>query len=296
MAKSSANLALSRFCVSLLNMTAGWSQASRTRLANILGFIAWYVLASRRHVTLTNLRLCFPEKTEEERVDLAKKIFKNLMRAAVDHSVLWKGTKEDVLQMVRVEGKETLIEAAKDGVIVVAPHFVGLDACGICLNTFMHGASLYQKQSNPVWDEWALHGRKRFGDPILIPKSRTAMREVLELLKEKTPFYYLPDMDHGARNSVFVPFFGVPAATLPMVSRLARVTKCKVMWGIAEMTDDGYVMHLSEPLKDFPTRDYVADTARLNRELEEYILKYPDQYLWTHRRFKTRPEGESPVY
>ncbi len=296
MAKSQINQLISRASIALLNMTANWKQSSRTRLANLLGNIAWYVLARRRHVTLTNLKLCFPDWSEGKRIQTAKQVFRNLMRAALDHSVLWVGTKEQVLQMVKFEGKENLIEAANDGVIVVAPHFVGLDAGGIAINTFLRGSSLYQRQSNPVWDEWAYKGRKRFSDPILIPKSENAMREVLSLLKEKVPFYYLPDMDHGARNSVFVPFFNVPAATLPMVSRLARVTKCKVLWGIAEMTDDGYIMHLSKPLDNFPTRDYVADTLRINKELEAFILKHPDQYLWTHRRFKTRPEGEPSVY
>ena len=108
--------------------------------------------------------------------------------------------------------------------------------------------------------------------------------------------YYLPDMDHGARNSVFVPFFGVQAATLPMVSKLAKLTGAKVIWGIAETTPEGYVMHLSKPLENFPTSDATADTLRLNQELEQFILKHPDQYLWTHRRFKTRPEGEPSVY
>lgn len=296
MAKSALNLAISRLTISLMNKTVNWKQSSRNRLARFFGFVAWYALPRRRHICLTNLKLCFPDWTEEKRISVAKGVFQNLVRAAIDHSVLWKGTEEQVLKMVKFSGKENLIEAAKDGVIVVAPHFVGIDSGGIAINTFLRGASLYQTQTNPIWDEWAYHGRKRFSDPILIPKSNLAMREVLELLKKKVPFYYLPDMDHGARNSVFSPFFGVQAATLPMVSRLARIAKCKVLWCITETTDDGYIVHLSEPLKDFPTKDYKADTDRLNKELEQFILQHPDQYLWTHRRFKTRPEGEPPVY
>lgn len=115
-------------------------------------------------------------------------------------------------------------------------------------------------------------------------------------MKEGLPFYYLPDMDHGVKNSIFVPFFGVKAATLPMVSRLARVTKAKVFWCIATMTDHGYHVIISKPWENFPTKDFEADTLRVNQELEEWIRAYPDQYLWVHRRFKTRPEGERSLY
>ena len=272
--KSALNLLISKTCVALVNGMSGWEQTSRTRLANFLASVTWYVLARRRKIALTNL-----------------------IRAALDHSVLAKGTEAQVLEMVKFEGKEQFEELCKtDKVIIVAPHFVGLDAGGIAMNTIVRGASLYQTQSNPVWDKWAFDARKRFSDPVLIPKSNSAMKEVIRALRASLPFYYLPDMDHGARNSVFVPFFGVQAATLPMVSKLAKLTGAKVIWGIAETTPEGYVMHLSKPLENFPTSDATADTLRLNQELEQFILKHPDQYLWTHRRFKTRPEGEPSVY
>ena len=295
--KSALNLLISKTCVALVNGMSGWKQTSRTRLANFLASVTWYVLARRRKIALTNLRLCFPEWSEQKRVETAKGVFRNLIRAALDHSVLAKGTEAQVLEMVKFEGKEQFEELCKtDKVIIVAPHFVGLDAGGIAMNTIVRGASLYQTQSNPVWDKWAFDARKRFSDPVLIPKSNSAMKEVIRALRASLPFYYLPDMDHGARHSVFVPFFGVQAATLPMVSKLAKLTGAKVIWGIAETTPEGYVMHLSKPLENFPTSDATADTLRLNQELEQFILKHPDQYLWTHRRFKTRPEGEPSVY
>ncbi len=280
-----------------LNSTASWKQSSRTTLANFLAFIAWYAIPKRRKICLRNLELCFPDWSPEKRVQTAKGVFRNLLRATLDHSVLWTGTKEDVEKMVTFEGKEQFVELLKQGtVIVVTPHFVGLDACGIGINTFYRGCSLYQPQSNPVWDKCALDGRRRFADPVLIPKSPTAIKEVIRALRKGISFYYLPDMDHGRRNSIFVPFFGVPAATLTMVSRLAKMTNSKVLWGIAETTPEGYTMHLSDPLPNFPTDDPAADTERITKELENFILQRPDQYLWTHRRFKTRPEGEPSVY
>ena len=295
--KSALNLLISKTCVALVNGMSDWKQTSRTHLADFLASVTWFVLARRRKIALTNLRLCFPEWSEQKRVETAKGVFRNLIRAALDHSVLAKGSKDQVLDMVKFEGKEQFEALCKtEKVIIVAPHFVGLDAGGVAMNTIVRGASLYQTQSNPVWDKWAFEARKRFSDPVLIPKSNSAMKEVIRALRASLPFYYLPDMDHGARNSVFVPFFGVQAATLPMVSKLAKLTGAKVIWGIAETTPEGYTMPLSKPLENFPTNDATADTLRLNQELEQFILKHPDQYLWTHRRFKTRPEGEPSVY
>ncbi len=295
--KSALNLLLSKFTVATLNKTANWKQSSRTRLANALGTVAWYVVPKRRKICLKNLRLCFPDWPEEKRVEVAKNVFKNLLRALLDHSVLWAGTKEQVEKMVKFDGKEMFLDlASKKPVLIVTPHFVGLDAGGIAINTYYRGFSLYQPQTNPVWDEWAYKGRKRFADPILIRKGKNALKQAVRALKQGLAMYYLPDMDNGRLNSIFVPFFGVPAATLPMVSRLAKVTGAAVIWGIAEMTPEGYTMHLLGPLENFPTNDVEADTLRITHGIEQFVLQHPDQYLWTHRRFKTRPEGEPDVY
>ena len=245
----------------------------------------------------SDLRLCFPELSEDERIRLARRVYVRLARAAIDHGTLWTGTKEEVQALVKFEGLEHLLNRENRPIIVVSPHFAGLDAAGIALNTYVRGVSLYQKQSNPVWDKALLEGRLRFSNPVLIAKTGdNDLRTVMKHIREGLPFYYLPDMDHGARNSIFVPFFGVKAATIPMVSRLARVMRAKVVWCIATMTEDGYRVEISAPLENFPTKDPEADTMRLNKELEAYIRRHPDQYLWVHRRFKTRPEGEPSVY
>ena len=270
----------------------------REGLARVAAFLLWVAIPKRRKVITTNLKLCFSQMPAKERKALARRVYVRLARAAIDHGTLWEADKEEIQKFVTFEGLENLLDNASEGpVIVVAPHFAGLDAAGIALNTYIRGVSLYQKQSNPAWDEAVLKGRKRFSDPVLIAKSDTSdLRPVLRAMKEGLPFYYLPDMDHGVKNSIFVPFFGVKAATLPMVSRLARVTKAKVFWCIATMTDHGYHVIISKPWENFPTTDFEADTLRVNQELEEWIRAYPDQYLWVHRRFKTRPEGERSLY
>jgi KDO2-lipid IV(A) lauroyltransferase len=269
----------------------------RAFYARIIASVLWYAIPKRRKVTLTNLRLCFPEKTEAERVEIAKSTYRHLARAALDHGVLWAGTAEEVDAMVRFDGIKEMLDTEERNIIVVVPHFAGLDAAGIGIGLHVRCCTLYQKQSNQAWDDAARAGRSRFSEPVLIAKSdRNDLRQVIRAMRQGLPFFYLPDMDHGARNSVFVPFFGVQAATLPMVSRLARLTKSKVVFMVSEMTDDGYVVHVSDFWKDFPTDDYVADTRRVTAELEKWILRLPDQYMWLHRRFKTRPEGEPSVY
>lgn len=289
---------LSRFWVAVVKSLRYASPRFRARLARAAGSLMWSVLARRRRVALTNLRLCFPDKTEKEREAMARSTFVHLARAALDHGVLWAGSRQDIENLVKFEGVENITQNAHEPLIVISPHFVGLDAAGIGLNLHVRGCSLYQKQSNPVWDKAALEGRLRFSNPVLIAKTGGGqdLKQVLRAMREGLPFYYLPDMDHGAKNSIFVPFFGVPAATVPMASRLAQIMKARVVMCIAEMTDEGYVIHISKPWEDFPSSDVQADTRRITAELERWIEKFPDQYLWTHRRFKTRPEGESSVY
>lgn len=269
----------------------------RNALARLVGAIFWYAVPMRRHVIMTNLRLCFPRWSEKQRLQIAHANYVRLARAALDHGVLWKGSREKVQKLVEFEGLEHVLNRDNRPLIVVAPHFVGLDAAGIALNLYVRGVSLYQRQSNAEWDRAALQGRLRFSHPILIAKtSSNDLRPVIRAMREGMPFYYLPDLDNGRRNSVFVPFFGVPAATLPMASRLAHVLKAKVLFCVAHMTDTGYKVHISAPLEGFPTKDFMADTVRLTALLEDWILRYPDQYLWTHRRFKTRPLGEPSLY
>ncbi len=287
----------SRQWVKLIKSLRHLSPVNRDRLAGALAWVLWLVIPKRRHVTLTNLKLCFPDMTEAERKALARRVYGRLARAALDHGVLWEGSAEEIRKFVTFEGLDGLLNTVGEPVIVVAPHFVGLDAAGIALNTYVRGVSLYQKQSNPVWDEAVLAGRKRFSDPVLIAKSdANDLRPIIRAMREGLPFYYLPDMDHGEKNSIFVPFFGVSAATIPMVSRLAKLMRAKVFWCIATMTDSGYHVILSEPWQAFPTNNPEADTLRINRELEDWIRAYPDQYFWVHRRFKTRPNGEAPLY
>lgn len=286
-----------RLWIALINATAHWSVAARTRLGNVLGDLLWLAIWPRRRITLVNLRACFPQRPEAERRAIGRRLFRNIARSVLDHSVLWRGSREAVEQLVRVEGVAHLLDPANRPLILLAPHFVGLDAGGSRLNTLVRAVSVYARQSNAAWDKALLEGRRRFADPLLIPRrGASELKAVMRAMKDGLPFYYLPDMDYGPVNSIFVPFFGVPAATIPMVSRLARLLDAKVVMAVTEMTADGYVLHLEPPWREFPGASVEADTERMNREIERWVLKMPDQYLWTHKRFKTQPEGAPSLY
>lgn len=282
--------------IALIDATSNWSQSARTRLAGVIGNLLWGVVVPRRRITLTNLRLCFPALDEQQRLLIARRCFRKIARSGLDRSVLSKGGRSTVERYVEVQGIEHLQAAAGRPLILIAPHFVGLDAGGIRFNTLMRGISIYSTQTNAVWDAWLLRARQRFNDPVLVARQGADMRTVMRSVRNGLPLYYLPDMDLGATNSIFLPFFGVPAATIPMVPRIARIVGAQVMMAVTEMTDDGYVLHFEPPWADFPGESIEADTARMNREIERWVLKMPDQYMWTHRRFKTRPPSLASVY
>lgn len=288
--------AIAHLWIALIRASARWPMGARRTLAAVIGDLGWLAVARRRRIADANLRACFPQMPAGERRRIARRMFRHVARGLLDYGVLWQCSAEQLCRFVRVEGAEHLAAAVDGPLILLSPHFVGLDAGGLRLTTQRRMATLYAPQSNPVWDERLRAGRARFNAPVLIAKRGFDLRIALRALRDHLPFYYLPDMDIGGANSLFVPFFGVPAATLPMVSRLARSTGARVMMAVTEQTPEGYVVHLEAPWADFPGASVEEDTARMNREIERWVLRMPEQYLWTHRRFKTRPPGAPSIY
>ena len=290
------NAALARLWVALILQSARWSAAARRWLADRIGDLAVLAVARRRRIADANLRACFPDLGEAERRGILRRMFRNVARGALDHGVLWRAPADEIRQFVRAEGMEYLRSPANRPLLMLAPHFVGLDAGGARIALEFRAVSIYARQSNPVWDRWLAFGRARFNEPLLVARGGAELRTALRAMQSGLPFYYLPDMDTGDSNSIFVPFFGVDAATLPMVSRIARMIGAKVVMTVTEQTADGYVLHVEPPWEDFPGASVEEDTARMNREIERWVRRMPDQYLWTHRRFKTRPPGAAGIY
>ena len=257
-----------------------------------------YVLAGeRRRVVLTNLQLCFPELSETERVRIARNHFAVFMRSLLEHGIRWWGSHARVLRTVRVEGLENWQAVAGRPVIFLAPHFVGLDMGGIRIGAEHRVVSVYSKQKNPAFDAVLYHGRTRFVMPDLYSR-QDGIRPVAKAIKKGLPFYYLPDMDFGERDSIFVPFFGVPAATITGLARIAALTGAVVVPAVTTQLPGGggYVLRFHPAWENFPSGDLAADTRRMNAFIEDRVREMPEQYYWLHKRFKTRPQGEPRFY
>ncbi len=288
-----------RLLLLLLRFTSRWPLAWQAAFGRAIGAIAFRLLGARRKVALRNLELCFPEKTPAERVAIAKAHFGWLGRSLVERGLLWYAPPERLKRLIRVEGDIGLAERGERPVMWLVPHFVGLDVAGMAVMLFQqHGiVSVYQAQSDKVVDAALREARSRFGKVELTSRDHAA-RAVARAVRKGHAFFNLPDMDFGTRDAAFVPFFGVPTATLLAPSRLAKAFGMAVQPVVTEMRPggQGYVVRFQTPWADFPSDDPVADAARMNRWIEDEIRRNPAQYLWVHRRFKTRPEGEKGLY
>jgi len=287
---------LPTYCLLALLWLLHWLPLSLLRgLGWLLGHLLYLIGRRRRHIVLTNLSLCFPQLTEAERIRLARRHFIAFARAFLDRTLIWWAPEARLRRVIRLHGAEHLHDADGRPIILLAPHFVGLDAGGIMMGMSMKVVSVYSQQKNPVIDAVLYAGRKRFNDPLLLSR-QDGMRKALKALKDGLPFFYLPDMDFGPKDAVFAPFFGVPTATVTGVSRLARLTNARVVACITRMVSDGYEVTLMPPWENFPGESVEADTVRMNACIEEQVRSMPEQYYWVHRRFKTRPPGEASVY
>lgn len=260
-----------------------------------LGLVLYALVPERRRITLINLGLCFPQLSAAEKSALARRHFAVLGRSLLELGLWWWASPERIKRLVRIEGEEKLAAYKGKPVILLAPHFVALDAGGVRLGIDHAMVSIYARAKNRVFDGALRRGRERFGKLQLI--SRTdGVGKVLRPLRAGIPFYYLPDMDYGRKEAVFVPFFGYPAATITGLSRLAKISGAVVLPVITRMVGNHYVTSIGDAWTGFPTDDVVADTRRMNAFLETEIMKSPEQYYWLHKRFKTRPRGEKGVY
>jgi KDO2-lipid IV(A) lauroyltransferase len=265
-------------------------------LGSVVGRVLFVLARSRRHVALTNLRLCFPDWSEPRRRELARRNFIIFSQALLDRAWVWHAAPERVRQRIRLTGA---VQALREGGAVVgfAPHFYGMDAggCAVMQQAVARGSSIYTRQSDPVADAWLRAGRLRFGDVILLHREE-GLKPIVRSLREGRSLYLLPDMDFGPRESIFVPFFGVPAATVPSLSRFAGLGRARVVPLITRMTPHGYEVQVLPAWDNYPSGNAEADTRLMNQRLEGYIRAMPEQYYWVHKRFKTRPAGEASVY
>ena len=265
------------------------------RLGFLLGEVLWWVAWPRRRIALTNLALCFPAMAEDERRRLARRHFRCMGAGFLECFVFWHEPAERIVAMVRQRGREHFDGHAGRPLIVFAPHFVGLDAGGLRMLVDSPGASMFANQKSRALTETMTRGRSRFGSRGMFVRN-AGMRPVVRAVRAGVPFMLSPDMDLGPRDAIFVPFFGVRCATAPSLARLAAMTGARVVPMITRMVDEGYETTFLPAWEDFPGEDLAAATRRMNALIEHCVQQAPEQYLWTHRRFKTRPPGEPSVY
>jgi KDO2-lipid IV(A) lauroyltransferase len=263
----------------------------------LLGHVLYHLARDRRRVTEVNLRLCFPELDEEALQKLLKKTIVSNSIGLVETAMAWWIDPKKLDHLIHIEGLEHWRSAIgkQRGVILIGAHFTTLDLAGSLLSLFIDVDPMYRKSGNPVF-EWVITSNrsKRFKNLI----ERSDIRRVLKTLKEGRTLWYAPDQNYAAKHSVFAPFFGIEAATITATTRFAQLNQSPLLIFSHVRREDGsgYTLKISPPIENFPTGDERTDATRINYLLAEEIRQQPDQYMWVHRRFKTRPEGEPPLY
>jgi len=264
------------------------------RIGEATGSLMFWLIPERRKVTRINLEKCFPQLPQAEREALARSHFRAFCRSFVERGILWWAPRARVERLVRLEGLEHL--KSHERTILFAPHFVGLDATLSRLSLEFPVAMMYSRQKDPLFDSLMYNGRTRFGGRMF-PR-QAGIAEGLLAIESGVLYYYLPDLDFGPKRAVFVPFFGVPAATVTGLSYIARETGAAVVPCVTRMlpAGGGYVARLYPAWRDFPSGDERADARRMLAFIEERVREMPEQYFWLHKRFKTRPPGEPRFY
>ena len=264
-----------------------------------VGQALYYVASRRRKIVRINLAWCFPELDEAQRERLAKAHFQTLGRSLIERGILWWANPERISRLTQIEGLEKIhaLQAAGRPVLLLAPHFLGLDIGGVAIAMRFKAVTVYAAQSNPVFDNVVRKGRLRFGDSIMLSR-QDSVRASIKAMRSGRVFYYLPDLNFRRRESIFVPFFGIQTATISGLSRLSKAAGAAVVTCVTRILPDGqgYRVEIGDPWENFPTDDVEADTARMNAWIEGAICTMPEQYYWVHRRFKTRPIGEPKPY
>ena len=289
---------MSRLVFALMWLIHFLPLAAQAALGNALGALLYWLIPERRRVTRINLAQCFPRMGPAARERLARAHFRAFTRSFVERGLLWWAPRARIERLIRLEGLEHLRALGDAPAILFVPHFVGLDAGGTRVTAEVDIVAMFARQKDPRFARLLARGRTRFGDQRMVSRQEGVRAAIQAMRRDKRPFYYLPDLDHGPKDAIFVPFFGVPAATVPGLSRVAKLAGAKVLPCVTRMLPggQGYVARIDPPWEDFPTDDLEADTRRMNAYIEKVALEIPEQYLWMHKRFKTRPPGEARLY
>lgn len=266
-------------------------------IGRIIGRILLFLSSKRKKIAETNLHLCFPEWSEKKRQDILKLHFESLGISLFEFGISWWWSDDRFRPYAHIEGLENLHNAlgTGHGVILLAGHFTTLEIVSRVLKLHADFHPMYRKNNNPLIDHIITSGRIRHTGKVI---PHDDLRSLIRSLHNNIPVLYIPDQNFGRKHSIFVPFFGIQTATVPATSRLAAMHNTPVIPIIQQRLpeDKGYRLVIEPALENFPSGDLEKDTIRINQLFEKQVRNNPVDYLWVHRRFKTRPEGEEPLY
>ncbi|WP_432460931.1 LpxL/LpxP family Kdo(2)-lipid IV(A) lauroyl/palmitoleoyl acyltransferase [Agarivorans sp. QJM3NY_25] len=262
-----------------------------------IGRLGKRLLKSRVHIARRNLHICFPEKSAVQREQLLEQCFIHLGHSVVDTANAWFWPKWRFAKHLHFEGLEHLeqVRQKPGGILLLSAHFWTLESHARAFGVIDPGVGIYRPNKNQVYEYFQYHGRTRANKYLV---DRTDVRGMIKALKNGNAVWYAPDHDYGTHAAVFVPFFAQPnAATITGTATLARVKNVQVLMSYALRNTDGSITLVIEPaIENYPAGDTKADARTINQAIEKAILRAPEQYMWIHRRFKSRPEGEPSVY
>ncbi|MES2998935.1 MAG: LpxL/LpxP family Kdo(2)-lipid IV(A) lauroyl/palmitoleoyl acyltransferase [Pseudomonadota bacterium] len=267
------------------------------KIGKYLGRCAFHLLKRFRNIASINLSLCFPEQSEPARQTLLQKHFESLGMGLVESAMAWWTPPHKLAALIQIEGLEHLQEAMakKQGVLILSGHFTSLDICGRLFSTIFPMYVVYREQKNQVIDTLL---KKHRNFKLMQPIHRHAVRQIIKALKKNAAIWYAADQDYGVGHSIFSPFFTIPTATITTPSRYAKHTHAQVVTLFYHRLPQGkgYQIIINPILKDFDQLPPSEAALYFNKLLEQAIRAHPEQYLWIHRRFKTRPAGEKSFY
>jgi KDO2-lipid IV(A) lauroyltransferase len=271
--------------------------AMRVALGRGLGRALHRLLRRRRHIAHVNLRLCFPETTPDERNRLVREHFAAFGVAVLEMGTVWWAPPERLSPLARFVGLEHLARALKHGrgAILLSGHFASMEMGVAHFARLVKTNVVYRPHGDPLIDEMIRDGRTRYPGQMV---KRNDFRAMAKALRRNEPVWFPPDQDFGRRHSVYAPLFGRPAATVNATARLARLSGAPVLPFLTQRLPGGagYVVTIGPELEDFPSGDELRDARQVNRVIEDAIRRDVPQYLWVHRRFKTRPAGAADPY
>jgi len=288
---------LARFGVFILWLIHFLPFRAIVALGNGLGLLLYPFARARRRIGEINLKLCFPAMSDAARARLVRAHFKMFLRGLIERCILWWSSAARINSLIRVEGEEHFRAAQGQPMILLTPHFVGMDVGGQWVAQQVDTVCMYANQKSRYLTELLLQKRARFRHQHLYSRQQ-GLRPILKGMRDNLPFIYPPDQDQGIKDGAFIPFFGVPAATMTSLPRIAQMTGAKVVPSITRVLPggEGYVLTFYPAWENYPSGDDIADARRMNEFIEQRVLEMPEQYFWLHKRFKTRPEGEVKFY